>query len=221
MFIIRFASRYPFLTGFIHRCEDFLNRTMKVVICFLQLYFLDDSLHFPSSILLLLLAEGKRGVCLAPAWGEKAWKTGGSIKRPHFDDCLTSMGRPWAVYYWGLEEGLIHPSLGKPHHYSCATILTDTLPSGHRVEMLGLQRSLLHQPKLKGYCCALLNSFYPSWCTNWGLVCDWWAAKSEGKMCALPNFMSRHEALFGIEKKKKFDLSLHLLSQNCSRVETG
>lgn len=40
-------------------------------------------------------------------------------------------------------------------------------------------------------------------------------------MCALPNFMSRHEALFGIEKKKKFDLSLHLLSQNCSRVETG
>lgn len=64
MFIIRFASRYPFLTGFIHRCEDFLNRTMKVVICFLQLYFLDDSLHFPSSILLLLLAEGKRGVCL-------------------------------------------------------------------------------------------------------------------------------------------------------------
>lgn len=35
-----------------------------MVICFLQLYFLDDSLHFPSSILLLLLAEGKRGVCL-------------------------------------------------------------------------------------------------------------------------------------------------------------
>lgn len=38
-------------------------------------------------------------------------------------------------------------------------------------------------------------------------------------MCALPNFMSRHEVLFGIEKK--FDLSLHLLSQNCSRAETG
>lgn len=70
------------------------------------------------------------------------------------------MGRPWAVYYCGLEEALIHPSLGKPHHYSCATILTDTLPFGHRVEMLGLQRSLLHQPKLKGYCFALLNSSF-------------------------------------------------------------
>lgn len=42
--------------------------------------------------------------------------------------------------------------------------------------------------------------FYNSQCTNWGLLCDWWAARREGRTCALPNFMSLHEILFVIEE---------------------
>ena len=38
---------------------------------------------------------------------------------------LTSMGRPWAVYYCGLEEALFQSSLGKSYHYSCTMSLTD------------------------------------------------------------------------------------------------
>lgn len=81
-----------------------------------------------------------------------------------------------------------HPGTVKSYRYSCTMALTDTQTSGHRAEMLGLQRRLLAMPakiERARFCFAVLQFDFT---TPDALAEVWYvsdaAARSEGRTCA-------------------------------------
>lgn len=80
-------------------------------------------------------------------------------------------------------------------------VLADTQTSGHRAGMLGLQRWRLVTPARALFCCAQLQFDFtaPDALTEVWCVSDA-AARSEGRTCALTNFIKLYEVLLGFKK---------------------
>lgn len=107
------------------------------------------------------------------------------------------MGNAWAVSC-GLEEALLFSSLENPTIVLHRGFHRQTgFWTRNRDAEYTEKADTPSKIKRVLFCFA---QFYNSQCTNWGLLCDWWAARREGRTCALPNFMSLHEILFVIEK---------------------